>query len=657
MSRKSFFIILLMGILISACGGSPAATESPMPAATEAPAMQAVTIASEAQFVSVSMEPVLPADSKLYKSLSTIKPASTDRVALAVSIQNLDPAKIPVAPAQPLKNYQAGDTREFWIHNTSTLEYKRITAKLALISEHAYFWQDVDINQEVTTEDWEAAGKSFDLSYERVRAVFGNEESLGLDGDPRLFVVHSNSIGEVGGYFSEADQFPAVVEPYSNEGQYSFISDTWSSGIASQYYKEILAHEFQHMIQKNIDPDEEGWLNEGLSMLAQQVAGMRGDNFVNEYLIHPDQSLWYWSKTSTDYGQSYLYLEYLYEQLGGDFIKALAADPANGAMSIDRILKKFNSPRSADALYTDAISAAFFNDPALQNGQFSYTISSLQNITPSYEATSLPVIYQGTVQQYGGADILTFTGSGRATLNFSGDQRIKLLPADAHSGDRFWWSNRNDSTFATLTRRVDLRNVLSATLKYWNWYDMEENWDYAYLLVSTDNGIHWTLVPATSSRETNPNGQNLGHGFSGISGGGTQAAWIQETANLNTYAGKQILLRFAMQNNRSVNNFGFAVDDLSIPEINWNDNVESGGKDWTSGGFVPIHNRVPQVWSVRAVEQNTDGSIVTHDLDIKKGTGKFEFDFSTLKRLVVFIIGQTHYTTLPASYQVEVTPQ
>jgi len=619
--------------------------------------MQAVTIASEAQFVSVSMEPVLPADSKLYKSLSTIKPASTDRVALAVSIQNLDPAKIPVAPAQPLKNYQAGDTREFWIHNTSTLEYKRITAKLALISEHAYFWQDVDINQEVTTEDWEAAGKSFDLSYERVRAVFGNEESLGLDGDPRLFVVHSNSIGEVGGYFSEADQFPAVVEPYSNEGQYSFISDTWSSGIASQYYKEILAHEFQHMIQKNIDPDEEGWLNEGLSMLAQQVAGMRGDNFVNEYLIHPDQSLWYWSKTSTDYGQSYLYLEYLYEQLGGDFIKALAADPANGAMSIDRILKKFNSPRSADALYTDAISAAFFNDPALQNGQFSYTISSLQNITPSYEATSLPVIYQGTVQQYGGADILTFTGSGRATLNFSGDQRIKLLPADAHSGDRFWWSNRNDSTFATLTRRVDLRNVLSATLKYWNWYDMEENWDYAYLLVSTDNGIHWTLVPATSSRETNPNGQNLGHGFSGISGGGTQAAWIQETANLNTYAGKQILLRFAMQNNRSVNNFGFAVDDLSIPEINWNDNVESGGKDWTSGGFVPIHNRVPQVWSVRAVEQNTDGSIVTHDLDIKKGTGKFEFDFSTLKRLVVFIIGQTHYTTLPASYQVEVTPQ
>lgn len=57
----------------------------------------------------------------------------------------------------------------------------------------------------------------------------------------------------------------------------------------SEYYKEVLAHEFQHMIQVNVDSDEEGWLNEGFSMLAQQVAGMRGDNWLNEYLVQPDQ--------------------------------------------------------------------------------------------------------------------------------------------------------------------------------------------------------------------------------------------------------------------------------------------------------------------------------------------------------------------------------
>jgi hypothetical protein len=655
MSRKFFVLILLAGLLISSCG-APAATESPAieaPAA-EAPAPEEATTASEPQFTSVSMEPILPADSQLYQSLSAVQPASVDRAALAVSIGNLDPAKIPVAPSQPVKTYQVGSERTFWAHNSSTLKYNLITARLMLISNHAYFWQDISGGREIPAKDWTAAAESFDRSYERVRAVFGSEESLGLDGDPRLFIVHSDSVGEIGGYFNETDQLPAVVESHSNEGQYFFISNSRSTGIASAYYKEILAHEFQHMVQKNIDPDEEGWLNEGFSMLAQQMAGMRGENWVKEYLAQPDQSLWYWGKNSADYGQSYLYLEYLYEQLGEDFIKTLAADPSNGAVSIERTLDKSNSPRSANALYADAISAAFFNDPALQNGRFAYKIPTLPSLVPTFEGTSLPRVYQGTVQQYGGVDILSFAGDGRGTLNFSGDQRVKLIPADAHSGDRFWWSNRNDSTFATLTRRVDLTNVSTATLRYWTWYDIEEDWDYAYLLVSTDNGNHWTLVPATSSRETNPNEQNLGHGFSGKSGGGNESAWIQETANLNAYAGKHILLRFAMQNNRSVNNFGFAVDDLSIPEIGWSDNVEAGGKDWISGGFVPIHNHVPQVWGVRAVEQNKNGSIVVHDLDIKNGTGKLEMDFSDLKRLVVFVIGQTRYTTLPASYRVEV---
>jgi hypothetical protein len=63
------------------------------------------------------------------------------------------------------------------------------------------------------------------------------------------------------------------------------------------------------------------------------------------------------------------------------------------------------------------------------------------------------------------------------------------------------------------------------------------------------------------------------------------------------------------------------------------------------------------VWGVRSVEQKMDGSVIVHDLDIKSGTGKLEIDFSDLDRLVVFVIGQTRYTTLPASYQVEVLPK
>lgn len=642
MPRKLFFILLLTGLLVTACGGK-------------------TTTATEPQFQSISTQTVTAADTELYAQLADMNPDPADRIALAVAIEGLDPASLPTPPSGPLQTYAVGDTREFWTHNSDMFEFNRITAKLMYISKHAYFWQDQATQplnadgEPATDSDWAAVGESFDNSYEKVRAVFGTEEAPGLDGDARLFVIYSDSLGQVGGYFGQADQLPAVIESHSNEGQFFFISNTWSSGVASEYNKEVLAHEFQHMIHKHMDPNEEGWMNEGLSMLAQQVAGMRGYNSVTEYLAKPDQSLWFWSSDSQDYGQSFLYVAYLLEQMGEDFITSLIADQTNGLASIDEQLSAFGSPRNADELYADMLTAAFFNDASLAEGQFVFKIPVVPLVAPRYEFTTPSAIYQGMVQQYGGVDIISFTGKEQSTLTFTGDQTVQLIPTEAHSGQNFWWSNRYDSTFSTLTREVDLSNVSSATLNYWAWYDIEEDWDYAYLLVSTDNGEHWDLVPATSSRETDPNDQNLGHGFSGKSGGGADAAWIQETADLSAYAGQKILLRFAMQNDLAVNNFGFAVDDLSIPEIQWSDDAESDS-GWTSGGFIRIHNRVPQVWRVRVVEQNKDGSIVVHDVDVVNGNGELTLDFSGLKRLIVFVIGQTRYTTIPASYQVEVAP-
>ena len=640
MARK-LLIILLACLWIIGCGSK-------------------VTTASESKYKSINTETATTEDAALYQAIAELPAAPADRIELAIEIEKLDPAKLPTPPTKPLQVYKVGDTRQFWVHNSTTFEFKQITAELMYISKHAYFWQDVEntaLNAsgvEATSEDWAAAGASFDTSYERVRAVFGSEDSPGLDGDTRLFVVNSDNLGKEGGHFSQADQLPAVVDVHSNEGQYFFISNTWSSGIASNYYKEVLAHEFQHMVHKHVDPDEEGWLNEGLSMLAQQVAGMRGDNWVSEYFITPDQSLWYWSSTSADYGQSYLYLEYLYELFGDDFINSLAANQANGLASIDQTLTEFNSARDADELYVDAITAAFFNDPTMAEGQYAYKIPTLTPMVPKYEFKSTPGIYQGTVQQYGGVDIITFTGQGNSTLIFTGDQRSSLIPTKAHSGVNFWWSNRNDSSFTTLTREVDLSDTQSATLKYWVWYDIEEDWDYAYLLVSTDNGAHWDIVPTKSSRETNPNNQNLGYGFSGMSGGGTEAIWIEESADLTPYAGGRILIRFAMQNDLVVNNYGFAIDDLTIPEINWSDDAETGSNEQASDSFIRIHNYIPQVWNVRVVEQGEGNAIEVHDLEVSNGTAKLEINLSEMKRLVVFIVGQTRYTTLPATYQVEV---
>jgi len=642
-TKGAFFLIFTLCFLVQACGRGQ------------------VTTAAEPDFISISTDSSTPADAEMRKLLSESQPLPADRIQLAESIEGVDPAALPAAPSAPLVIYQVGDIHKFWTHDSKASSFKLISARLMLISKHAYFWQDQDTKalnasgQPVNDADWKAAGDSFDNSYERVRAVFGMEESPGLDGDTRLFVIHSDSVGQVGGYFGQADQLPVEVEPHSNQGQFFYISNTYSGGVASDYYREVLAHEFQHMIQKHIDPNEEGWMNEGMSMLAQQVAGMRGDNFVPDYLLKPDQSLWYWSSKPQDYGQAYLFLDYLYEQLGEGFIKDVAASPQNGLASIDEIVAKDNSPRGTDELYADAISAAFFNNANWVGGRFSYSVAEIPVMKPRYEFTSVPAEYKGSVQQYGGVDIMTFAGKGGATLSFTGDQRVKLIPADAHSGDHFWWSTRNDSSLSALTREVDLSSVSKATLNYWAWYNIEEDWDYAYLMVSTDGGQHWDLVPATSSRETNPNDQNLGYGFSGISGGDAKnPKWIQESVDFSAYAGKKIQLRFAMQNDLSVNEFGFAIDDISIPEISWSDDMESVPADWTSDGFVLTQNHVPQVWWVRAVAELNNDTISIKDIEVINGKGSLKFNFDDMKRIDIFVIGETRYTTIPAFYSVEV---
>src|SRR5690349_793508 len=179
MSKKTFFSLLLIGFYISACG-APAATqnaappEAPGSVATEAPAAtnapaevpQFPNDVAESEFNFISPEKASSTDIKLYKSLSALEPAPLDETALAVALGNLDPTKIPTAPNQPVNTYQPGQVRTFWVQNTSTLEFNLINAQLMFISDHAYFWQDMYVNQAVNPQDWQIAAESFDASYE-----------------------------------------------------------------------------------------------------------------------------------------------------------------------------------------------------------------------------------------------------------------------------------------------------------------------------------------------------------------------------------------------------------------------------------------------------------------------------------------------------------
>jgi immune inhibitor A len=143
-----------------------------------------------------------------------------------------------------------------------------------------------------------------------------------------------------------------------------------------------------------------------------------------------------------------------------------------------------------------------------------------------------------------------------------------------YGGDYYYYSGAGDYLDNFMYKSVSLPAGSSLTAKVK--YNIELDWDYAYLVVSTDGGATWTGVDTNRSTTTDPNGQNLGYGITGSSGG----AWIDLTADLPS---GDVLLGFRYWTDPNTGGFGFMVDDISI-----NGGAADGAETdagWTFDGF------------------------------------------------------------------------
>src|SRR5262249_34510551 len=158
--------------------------------------------------------------------------------------------------------------------------------------------------------------------------------------------------------------------------------------------------------------------------------------------------------------------------------------------------------------------------------------------------------------------------NGPLTLAFDSANSIGLTGGRPKDGRAMWWSNRADDSVSTLTHEFDLTSVKTATLQFSTWYEIELDWDYAFVTVSTDGGRHWTTLKGKTTTNTNPLGQNFGNGLTGVSGSpatktdqGTRGQWIEEQMDLTPFAGQKVLLRFWVVNDLGYNAEGMLIDD------------------------------------------------------------------------------------------------
>jgi hypothetical protein len=245
---------------------------------------------------------------------------------------------------------------------------------------------------------------------------------------------------------------------------------------------------------------------------------------------------------------------------------------------------------------------------------------------------------------------------GDAVFSFDGDEAVKAIPNEPHSGRGQWWSGRGDAIDSTLTGEFDLTGLESATLTFWTWYDLEEQWDYAYVMASSDGGSNWQILRGHQTSDENPLGLAYGPAYTGKSGGGDSPAWVEESIDLSPFAGQKILLRFEYITDEGINLDGWAIDDIAIPELAFFDDAE-GERSWQAQGFQRLTAPLPQRFIVQVIEMGETTSVPTLPLDAaNRGEVRLSGFGSTLDKAVIVVAAASDGTTQTAPYRYSLRP-
>ncbi len=654
LAAPAIFLALLAAILAASC-----AQTVPRPEELRPTVEQPAAIEPTAE----PFPPLIPSDQAeqtLHRLLATEKP-QRDLFDLGRRYKgigsNVDRIVNTVQP-----DYELGTVHSFWVADDENNTYYQIRAELRGKSDHLYMYVEEGLN--LSQSGIDKTIREFEENiYPKVRRYYGEEWNPGVDNDPRITILNARIPG-VGGYYSSADEFPSAVNPFSNEREMFYINvERREFGPGTEFYLATLCHELQHMVHWNQNATQETWLNEGSSMVASVLCGYSLGRIAEFFTRNADVQLTSWSDDPDGalphYAAAYLFMEYFAQHYGGyGALKTLIALPARGQDSVDEFLANEGYAKNFYDVFADWTAANYIDDERPENGVYYYDVR-LPRIRPQHVVREQTFARDLSVRQFGSRHFDLRLPDGNYTLEFDGAQQVRLFPTAAPSGTHVWWSNRSDMAATSLTRAVDLRNAVEPVLRFRAWFDIESDFDYAYVAASSDGGETWTTLPATSTTADNPNGNNLGHGFTGKSGGDETARWIDEEVSLADYVGKEILLSFEYVTDDAINGVGLLVDDLSISGIGFSDDAETDG-DWEAQGFFRTDGILPQYFIVQLVRY-VDGLASVERIMLR---GKEEVDVSflldrygqELQRAALIVSGATPVTTEVAQFTVRLIP-
>ncbi|TFG11048.1 MAG: hypothetical protein EU535_07830 [Promethearchaeota archaeon] len=394
-------------------------------------------------------------------------------------------------------------------------------------------------------------------------------------------------------------------------------------------YEGTFAHEFQHLIHFDQDPDEPSWVDEGCADMASFLCGYgHSESHVAYYMVyHPFTSLTFWGSGLEDYGASYMFQLYLYEKFGGaTFTSTLVQEQANGIEGIENALATLGYSETFDEIFDAWTVANYIDDTRKAGGKYGYETLDIGSIDswgytipyalenfwwgpPDNAPFGVESWWLGDPQPYV-AQYYRFTNKKAATLFIDGDD---YSGTTAYSGTYEWYSDAEAWAWRSFYQSFNIP-LSGATLNFMTYFEIEEDWDYGYVEVyDKDLGEWYTLdaagtVDYVSHAQDNPNTpdgrepsayESAGrwHGFTGNSGG-----WIPVSMDLTPFAGHDIDLYFTTWQDGAFTLQMMYVDDISIPEKGFVDDVEAGEDGWTTTGWYVTDGILDNGYGVTVID-------------------------------------------------------
>ncbi|MHA1196336.1 MAG: hypothetical protein ACTSRH_11965 [Promethearchaeota archaeon] len=288
-------------------------------------------------------------------------------------------------------------------------------------------------------------------------------------------------------------------------------------------YESTLAHEYQHNIHDDLQPNDDLFMNEGCSMYAELLCGYPPDpGYINTFLATPDNSLTIWGDQGdinilADYGQVLMWTTYLVDHYSTEEYKFLSkymslGPELYGVDAINQALIDLGFVNeNFETIFHDWKIANMLHTDHPGNGKYNYKSINLDeyDAVRTYEITRARIPWTMASEEFGetitilgyptgmydvgpfGTDYIYFKNiKGLNILKFDGDDYSNYgwTWSDEYGG---WYSGEFFNLYDALLISEPIHVNDGDQLTIDTWYNIEEGWDFGFVQVSEDGGETW----------------------------------------------------------------------------------------------------------------------------------------------------------------------